>query len=118
MAHVRELKPSQRDVIENINKILKDNHDKSTKEIVKLINKYCTENPSIIEIPTKVLNKNIKVDSHSFNKCKNKIRFKAKSYKSKSKQKESNFHQAEKQLESLIKHVVEIRNLGCRPIEA
>ena len=80
--------------IENINKIIIENSNQDIKLIIKLINKYCRENPSIIDIPTKVLNKNITLKDYSFNKNKNIVRIKRKSY------------------------TPVPRNLGCRPIEA
>ena len=68
--------------IQNINKIIIENSNQDIKLIIKLINKYCRENPSIIDIPTKVLNKNITLKDYSFNKNKNIVRIKRKSYKS------------------------------------
>ena len=66
--------------IQNINKIIIENSNQDIKLIIKLINKYCRENPSIIDIPTKVLNKNITLKDYSFNKNKNIVRIKRKSY--------------------------------------
>ena len=65
--------------IEIINQLINDNSNKEPREIARLINKYCKQNPSINDIETRKLNLNIKLDGYHFAKTKNIVKIKAKS---------------------------------------
>ena len=113
--------------VENINQIINENSSKTPKEIAKLINKYCLQNPSINEIESRTLNENIKLDGYNFAKTKNIVRIKAKSKNNKStmrteaKQTKEKLKEVEVTLAELMKYVVELsefKNLDCRPIQA
>ena len=118
--------------IENINQIINENSTKEPREIAKLINKYCSENPSINEIESRKLNQNIKLDGYNFAKTKNIVKIKARSSptgrltaKNKTQLKlreaeetKEKLKETESVLAELMKLVIEIRNQGLRPIEA
>ena len=91
--------------IENINQLINDNSNREPREIARLINKYCKQNPSINDIETRKLNLNIKLDGYQFAKTKNILKIKAKSRHTPIKPTEAEFT-----LEQLLKMVMDIES--------
>ena len=91
--------------IEIINQLINDNSYKEPREIARLINKYCKQNPSINDIETRKLNLNIKLDGYNFAKTKNIVKIKAKSRPISARATQTN---AELNLEQLLKMVMDI----------
>ena len=93
--------------IEIINQLINDNSNKEPREIARLINKYCKQNPSINDIETRKLNLNIKLDGYHFAKTKNIVKIKAKSRPISVRATQTN---AELNLEQLMKMVMDIKS--------